>query len=648
MATPRSYDLTIRLGNGDTYQYMYAPGKPGLSLGHGLLEPSAPSRVDTILISSLHHGYGREVATDPEMARDSNGENTFADTRQLGYIMPGGALTLVDQIAIADAADVEGINGYAAVFALDNGDVVFAAGSQLIKVDADDESVNVVNANISGYYTGSWFTWNNDAWLGVMDNNYVTTAAYNYDTATETNSNTYMFSWAGSTRNAIFWIRNRSGALPQLRWSDRTDQDYGNFNTNFIYPDPTNAYVLEIPKSLVTGAGVTGQYFLYATKGGDVWGLDKNEVFIPLTPSRSGGYIDNQFGGQMAYVGSWLMVPNIDGIGRFDPRNISLTDITPAVHQGSTPEAGTLTDKSAHFATPTPTGAMVAANYLSDSINLLQFEMYEDGMFWHPIVLDLDIGDSGGVSHVWGMIVTRYKVSGEFTSQLKAFILAADSDYTNWNLYKLEVATAAWSPGPAVLASVSGFRTGLATGRPPDINASVTQVRGYAHASDANSIGLWLEIDDSTEQYQLGIITSTGPFVLPVPAEVLPGRKFAVAGTLNITDQEADPCYLALPLSIDYRYVLAKGEGPQPDFFTLKFLASSDQIGRLASRVFQQGRATAEQLLSLGGQEITVGFSDTEREWVAIVEDAQADMATADDGREYGNFIVTLVCRRTR
>jgi hypothetical protein len=246
------------------------------------------------------------------------------------------------------------------------------------------------------------------------------------------------------------------------------------------------------------------------------------------------------------------------------------------------------------------------------------------------------------------MIVTRYKENGIFNSQLKAFIITTNDNHGYWNLYKLELATASWSPPPKTLADVSGFRTGFLTGRPPDINASVTQVRGYAHASEANYINLWLEIDDSDEQYPLGVINTDGPFVLPVPSGVLPGRKFAIAGTLTITDHEADPCYLALPLSIDYRYVLAKSDGPNPDFFTLKFMASSDQIGRITSRVFQHGRTTAEKLIEIAGEEITVGFSDTDRKWLAIVEDAQAEMATEDDGRQYGDYVVTLVCRRTK
>lgn len=640
VASARSYDITLKWANNNAVPFVFGP-KGGLNLGKGLLEPSAPSRTDTIPIQSLHHGYGREIATDPMMARDANGENQFADMRQPGFIMPAGELTLIDSTAISSALDVEDWAGYAAAFTLDNGDVVFGAGKQLWLIDAETEAVTVEDADFTDMFTGSVVIWNNDAWMGVAAlSDRASIGAWNYDTATLETSNTYAFSWAASTRNSIFWIRNRAGAAPQLRWSDRTDQDFGNFNSNFIYPNATNAYVLEIPKGIVTGAGVTGQYFLYASKGGNIWGLDANEVFVPLTPDQSAGFTDNNFGGPMKYIGSWLLVPNIDGLGRFDPRNVSLTDISPAVHQGATPQIGANTDKSAQSVASTPTGAIVAANLIGSDININQVEMYEDGMFWHPMVQALS-----DYSRVWGIIVTRYKNSGVYTSQLKAFILASDATYTNWNLYKLELATAAWSPGPKVLADVTGFRTGFYTGRPPDINGSVTQIRGYAHASIENPIQLWLEVDNSETQYPLGILTNTGPFVLSAPENVIPGRKFAIAGTLTVGAQEEQTPYLTLPLSIDYRYVLPAGDGT-PDFFTLKFMAQSDQIQNITSRLFTHGRTITETLIELPGNIITVGFADTRTEWQSIVEDAQAELMTFEDGRTAPSYLVSLVCRR--
>lgn len=639
VASARSYDITLKWQNNNAVPFQFGP-KGGLNLGKGLLEPSAPSRVDTIPIQSLHHGYGREIATDPMMARDSNGKNYYADMRQPGFIMPAGALTLIDQTAIDQPTDAEAVHGYAATQVLDNGDVVFGVMNQRFLIDAESEAVSNATVSLSGYFSGCSVIWNNDLWWGVQDVDGITTGAYNYDTDTESNSNTYMFSWAGSTRNSIFWIRNRSGAAPQLRWSDRTDQDFGNFNANFIYPNATNAYVLEIPKGLVTGAGITGQYFLYASKGGNIWGLDKNEVFTQLTPDPV-SFVDNNFGGQMKYVGSWMLVPNIDGLGRFDPRNVSLTDISPAVHQGATPEIGTSEDKSAQAVAPTPTGSLVAANLIGPDINISQVEMYEDGMFWHPQIQALT--DDG--SHIWGMICVRYKDGDRYTSQLKAFIIASDSTYTNWNLYKLEVATAAWSPRPKVMADVTGFRTGFYSGRPPDINGSVTQIRGYAHASVSNPVALYLEVDNSDTQYPLGILTNTGPFVQAAPDNVIPGRKFAVAGTLTVGDQGDTVPYLTLPLSIDYRYVLPAGDGT-PDFFTLKFEAASDQIQNITSRLFTHGRSITETLIELPGNIITVGFADTRTEWQSIVEDAQAELMTFEDGRTAPSYLVSLVCRR--
>lgn len=645
VASARSYDVTLRWGNNPAQPFLFGT-KGGLNLGHGLLEPSAPSRVDTILINSLHHGYGREVATDPYMARDANGEQYYADTRQPGFIMPAGKATLIHTEANGLSGDTAGAKFYAAAFALDNGDIVFGVGNQLFKIDAVTEAVTATTVSMTDWFTGSVVEWNRDAWMGVAAaGDGASVGAYNYDEDDLNTSDTYKFSWAGSTRNSIFWIRNRAGAAPQLRWSDRTDQDFGNFNVNFIYPNATNAYVLEIPKALVTGAGVTGQYFLFASKGGNIWGLDRNEVFLPLTPAPPGGFIDDRYGGPMNYVGSWLLVPNLDGLGRFDPRNVSITDISPAVHQGATPEIGTNTDKSAQAISTTPTGALAAANLIGANINLSQIEMYEDGMFWHPILDSFDIDDSGLPSRIWGLMTTRYKSGDNFTSQLKAFAIACSADYSDWLIYKIELATAAWSPPPAELASTTGFRTGYYSGRPPDINASPTQLRGFAHASDDNPISLYLYVDDDDSMTSLGILTKTGPFVLPVDPTVIPGRKFAIAGSLGVGDQNGTVPYINLPLSLDYRYVLPADDG-MPDFFTLKIEAQSDQIQNLTSRLFTHGRSVTEILIELPGNLIEVGFADSRTTWTAIVEDAQADLISFEDGRTAPNYLVSLVCRR--
>lgn len=647
----RSYDISIRLANGPAFPYMFGTKGGGLSLGHALKEPSAPSRVDTILITSLHHGAGRTIATDPEMLRDSNGEQVFCDTRQLGYIMPGGSLQLLQQIAIASPGDIPDLKAYAASFTQDDGKIVFGAGRQIIVIDPTVDTVAAsIKVGAGDGFTGSVVEWNRDAWLGVMAIDGITTAAYNYDTDTFDTSDTYKFSWAASNRNAIFWFRNRTGAPPSFLWSDRTDQDFGAFNTNFVYPNNAGVvapFILEIPKAFVTGVGVAGPYILYGSKGGNIWSFDRNEVFAPLTPANPGGFIDLRFGGPMSYVGSWILVPNLDGLGRFDPRNISLADISPSVHQGATPGTGTNEDKSAHYATPSPTGAVIAANLIGPDLNILQIEMYEDGMFYHPILLNLLTDVGSDISRVWGMIVTHAQdAGGNFISALRCYIIASNSDYSFWNIYRLNIATASWAPGPEVLADVSGFRTGFYTSRPPDVNGSPTQLRGYAQASEDNPINLFLEVDDSDEQYPLGLLARTGPFVLPVPNGVLPGRKFALAGKLTIGDQNEDPCFIMLPLSLDYRYVEASSPDA-PDFFTLKFEASSDQINRITSHIFVHGRSEAEGLIRLTGESITVGFADSAREWQALVEDAEASLLYKEDGRTSSVYLVTLVCRRT-
>lgn len=643
MTAPSSFDIWIQpQGDSERLPFAYGP-KGGLKLGNALREPSAPSRVDTILIQSLHHGAGRVIATDPEMARDTNNQQIGADARQLAQIAPGGALTLLATIAVQDTANIEIIENYGAAFTEDDGDVVFMVGRQKIHISIDDDVVtNSTELSAGQYFTGSVVEWNRDAWLGVESPAGVTIGAFNYDTDTLNTTNTYMHSWAVSNRNAIFWIRNRSGAAPEMRWSDRTDQDFGAFNTNFIFPNATNAYILEIPKAKVTGMGVAGIYALFASKGGNIWGFDSREVFSPLTPPNPGGFIDNRYGGSMSYVGSWMLVPNLDGLGRFDPARIGLSDISPSVHQGATPEIGLSENKRAYAVTPSPTGAVVAANLLGEDINVLGLEMYEDGMFYHPFLL----GVTESISRIWAIMCTRgVDADGKFTSALRIYFVATQDDYTDWYVYRLDVATAAWAPGPTTMATVSGIRTGFYTTRPPDVFGSITQVRGYAEASTENNIELWLEVDTDDEQYYLGRIVSSGSFLFTPPVNLPAGRKFALAANLNVANQSGVVPKLQLPLSLDYRYV-DKATDDDPDFYTLIFECSSDGLSKLTGRRMTHGRSEAEVVHGLSGQKVVLGFADRQDPVDFEIENVVSSLLFNEDGRTSTTYLTTVTGRR--
>lgn len=644
MSSASSWDVWLATETQERLNFAYGP-RGGLKLDNALREPSAPSRVDTILIQSLHHGAGRVLATDPEMYRDTNNEQFGADARQLAQIAPGGSLTLLATIAIQDTANIEILENYGAAFTEDDGDVVFAVGRQKIHINVTNDAVtNTTELSAGQYFTGSIVEWNRDAWLGVESPAGVTIGAYNYDTDTLNTTNTYMFSWAVSNRNAIYWIRNRSGAPPEFRWSDRTDQDFGAFNTNFIYPNATNAFILEIPKAKVTGMGVAGPYALYASKGGNIWGFDSREVFAPLTPQLPGGFIDNRFGGPMAYVGSWLLVPNLDGLSRFDPRNIGITDISPAVHQGATPGIGTASEKRIYATSPSPTGAVVAGNLIDSGINILGLEMYEDGMFYHPFLKNVN----SDISRVWAIMVTHAKnAAGQFTSSLRVYFVITDAGWDNWLVYRLNMATAAWAPGPEVMAGTSGLRTGFYTTRPPDVFGSVTQVRGYAEASSLNPIELWLEVDTDTEQYYVGRISKNGSFVFKPPENLPSGRKFALAMKLTVAEQAGEVPKLMLPLSIDYRYV-DQASDVDPDFFVMMVEASSNGVSKTTGRRFSHGRSEAEALHQLSGKKITIGFSDREDNWEAEVEKVSSELVIHEDGLTSTTYLVSMSCRRLK
>ena len=676
---PKSYDISIRLpGTNANVPFLFG-ATGGIQIGNALKEPSNPTQTDTLKVESLHHGAGRLLDTDPHMYRDTNGKMIGCDARQPGYILPGGALTLLSTIAMKDAANVATLQAYAAAFTEDDGDVVFAAGTQLIHIAVADDTVtepNFIGVNlitnfdfetdttgwttggtntiaastaqfkfgaksllctyqdndvlasyaivlpaaasydsglwlyiptnydgtdlrvrfnsfagaggtaeldlsmtvrdawvfqkfsadfipvggdltgtwelyengtnatagrfvyiddpaiyrgVGAYFTGSVFIWGRDAWLGVRELDGDTYAAYEYDSDKMVFDGSFKHSWAASTRNSLFWFKNLSGVNPQFRWTDRTDQDFDDIDdtadTGFVY----GPFTLEIEKAQVTGAGSAGPYVIFATKGGTLWSFDSSEVFVPMTPFEDGGFIDQRFGGKLAFVGTWLMVPSLDGLKRFDPRNISMVDISPPVHQGSYASVGTNDSRQTQAVSTSPSGAIVFSPFLGTDPNALYLEMYSDGMFYHEAVSSLD------VNRVWGAIVTHaVDGSGNFTSQLRCYFIAMNDAQDSWLVYRLDMPTAGWQPGPETLAATSGLRTTMLSPRSPDVSVQATQVRLNAQGSSENYFTLYLEMDDG-EQIKLGDLQSVSlqssavPYAFDIPSQVKPGRRLALA-----------------------------------------------------------------------------------------------------------------------
>ena len=500
---------------------------------------------------------------------------------------------------------------------------------------------------MGAYFTGSVFIWGRDAWLGVRELDGDTYAAYEYDSDKMVFDGSFKHSWAASTRNSLFWFKNLSGVNPQFRWTDRTDQDFDDIDdtadTGFVY----GPFTLEIEKAQVTGAGSAGPYVIFATKGGTLWSFDSSEVFVPMTPFEDGGFIDQRFGGKLAFVGTWLMVPSLDGLKRFDPRNISMVDISPPVHQGSYASVGTNDSRQTQAVSTSPSGAIVFSPFLGTDPNALYLEMYSDGMFYHEAVSSLD------VNRVWGAIVTHaVDGSGNFTSQLRCYFIAMNDAQDSWLVYRLDMPTAGWQPGPETLAATSGLRTTMLSPRSPDVSVQATQVRLNAQGSSENYFTLYLEMDDG-EQIKLGDLQSVSlqssavPYAFDIPSQVKPGRRLALAFTCTIGNQAGIAPFIAMPIHVDYRYTpqTSKNGG---DLITLKVECTSDYISKATGGRFTHGRSEADFLTGLRGKQIEVGFADSNTVWVVTVEDVQADLMKFEDGLRSTDYLATLVCRRTK
>lgn len=634
----RTFDVRIIDSLGHDTDYLFGPNG-GLLLGNALKEPSNPQRVDSILIESFHHGAGRVLNTDPFMYRDTNGQAVGADVRQPGFILPGGALSLIATVPITSAPIPK---SYAGAFVNSAGNVVFNIGRQQITITVATDSVASVDAlSANQFFTGSVVEWLDSLWLGVMNASRVTVGAFKHGVGLVTDTS-FMFSWAVSTKNSIFWIRNRGAGVPsEMRWSDKTDDDFDDIDdtpsTGFVY----GPFFLEIPRGQVTGMGTAGPFAVFCSRGGNIWGFDNTEVFIPLTPDSQAAFFDDMYGGPMAFVGTWLLIPYNDGLRRFDPRTITQADITPAAHQGSSPDYSPVaTSRRVEAACQSPTGAVVFTRFGGVDPALLHLEMYEDGMFYHIGYQGLD------VSRVAGGILTRVydAAAAEFTSRLRLYFIALADNGTDLKVYRQDVPTLGWQPGPENMAAISGLRTLQYTARPADVMGQPSGLRGWASASEENYITLFLEVDGGEPQ-EIGRITKTGTFALPVSSDTLPGRKFALATNLTIGNTSGVTPYIAMPLSLDYLYVPQSAEG-KPDFVTITIEATSDQIDKSMGRRFSHGRTETEYLVGLQGQIVEVYFGDRDEPWKVVVEEAISESLTEEGGTRQGSHTVKMACRR--
>lgn len=641
----KSFDVAIRYGD-EEYPFTYGP-RGGLALGNALKEPTERHRLGTITIQSLHHGAGRLLATDPSSYRDTNSQQIGADVRQPGYVMPGGELSFLGPGQSISGSPIP-FPGYAAAFVTDDGIVAFCAGRDIFSVSPLGGDVIEVRGtlNSNNYFTGSFLRWREEIWLGIMDRDQATQSIYEYISGVLNTDENRIFSWAASTRNAAFWISNVSGNDPKMRWSDRTDQNFLDItlpDPDADPPDPGFVYgpfTLEVPGKLVTGMGAAGSYPMFATAGGNLWGFDPFEVFIPLTPDKVVAFRDRFFGGQMPYAGAWLMVPSSLGLLRFDPRSATITDITPATHQGASPDFTDTTSRRVDCVCTSPTGALVFTHF-GDGLAVLYLESYEEGMFYHVAVSGLD------VAKVWGAVVVQLRdASGNPTGQQSCYFLAESNSHDTWLFYRLDLPTAGWQPGPQIMASTSGVRTSMYSANPPDISVRPTQLRGYANASEDNYLSLTLEVDGTA--YDLGRINTPGPFALPITgidlSEVTPGRKFAIGADFAIDSQVGEVPYLALPLHLDY--VSAPVSAGEPDLVTIKITNDSDGLDLLGGRRFTNGRDETEFLAGLEGQIAELKFGDRDVTWKILVERVESQLATQDEGVVGTTYLTTIVARR--
>lgn len=653
---PKSFDVRILPPNsapGDEIPFMFG-SQGGVKLGNFLKEPSPKGRVDSILIQSLHHGAGRLLGTDPFCYRDGNSD-TPGDVRQFGFISAGGAYAaLPDPIGIGDHGpllDSEDRPAQGAACFIDAGNLaVFAVGCQMFTIDPEDDTPTEVDlSSVSGFddstmtFTGSVAFWHGQFILGLCDSNRVAVGSMTYpgldffDDGTGENpsgelTGEYKVSWIASTAQGLFWIQNRgSGDPPRMFWTDRTDQDWGDFSED---PDETvnflfGPFFLEIPTLEVSGMGVAGTVPIFASADQMLWAFDSTEVFVPLSPLNMQRN-DSMYGRSLPYVLDWMMVPSKNGVDRFDPRSYQTVDITPGAHQGAWVGFTNSDNFMIEACNTTPTGAAVVTRFGSANPAIQLLEVYNDGMFWH-------LGPEIEMDYSLGII---YNTAATLRPRLY-LIGVTETDYT---FARYDMSGPGAQVSPETFAATSSVRTPHLSGRPPDVSVQPTQVRGWAHGSETNPINISLELDGSS--VDVGQITEDGPYCLQLPEETIPCRRIAFVSQF-VVGTDSDPPYVALPVSVDYIYVPPAGS-LTPDLLTIDFESAANQIDKLTGHRFAGGTDESDELTGMQGQAIEITFAGRELPWRCIVQEATYKMANQEDGLAPMIYLISMALKRVK
>lgn len=641
-----SYDIKL---NSEAYVLARAPdGAPSISLGKAPREPGQHSQIGTVVIDSLHGGFGQAVARDPTKYFTSSGP----DASVPGQLSSPGETILTNTLTNANNTGIvlavhntNFIKFSDSLWFLITPGIIYSFDPSLdsptLTPVADSETGGTLTGTspYNPYFTGSYALYGDFIYFGIATTNHVSSTSLRYKISTTAWDLTGAFggpvaSYFHAVGNRI-WYSEYDGTDQKIYWSDSATLAGGKLRGPFTLNKST--------ASIITNLWALGPYLVIFMSDNTINAIDEDGVLAPLIENAfvvTDNRDDYSFGfPAKAYLGG-MIFPHSRGIAFM--RDISqINDISPV-------------KTNPHYRSTYP-GVSSGGALKIRSLAVNSEEIYAGTVLGQ--VLHADIYESVGFR--WHNMAptaaqTVHNTAIEIISTGTRFRLwIAASLGTNTGacyLYRKEIAFPNYFYAPIEAASgATDLRTSYYTG--DGLAGAVTKrfvgVRGYGEDLDTNNLSLKFNVDGdpaSGSDTAIGSVSTAGGFFsvdFPKTTAAL-GR-----GVQIVFDWPAmtgtDTGRIHFPLYIDYEFV-----PDTDDYIRFNILASPSPVGKQGVQLTKtkSKEIIEDEISALVGSIYTLTFAEDNRSWTVLVEDYTSKDSADNVVLNKGESVVEVLCRR--
>lgn len=630
---PRNNSFDVTIGSDSYIALRDANGTPAIKLGAISNEPGPRNQIDSIIIESLHKGFGQTIMSDPNRYYSSDG----LDPAYQGMLFmgTGGGGTTA-------CAGTSPVAGTGAGIAEHDGTMFFIFAGGIFNISG----TRVRSPQSTGSFSGSWAKHGNFIYFGrfttstgvsIASARYtISTAAWD-DTATGTTYSGPVATFVTSFGNKLWYLQQAaSGTAPTAYWNDSATLAAGNLHS---FPISIN--------TRITWIKVIGAYMLYTCIDGTIHGIDTDGVFAPVVSDQF--VVGNAgFGRNSRDFLGGMLAPHTGGLLYITGDLSSYTEIGPFGMFPSNP-----TKDGFGFSA---VQGVANASYTPSCHTVRNHIWYSDGYtIWHGIF------NGNGVT--WHFVAEKSAAIAQ--NDIGAlFASGTGTPGGNWNLYyigpffddntgyiyTLPITNLHGTKGAQSTATVKYLITSfyVGDGNAGCVTKRFSKIRSNAvlAASTPATLSFDFRVNNEDAWTNIGSYNtaSGGFFTLSFPSTSASlGRAVQLRigiATTGTTDYNA---HLNFPLYIDYEYVPAV-----KDFIRIPIIAGATPVGKAGgvARKTQTRETIIAAIQALMGTITTVVMDEGNTSWTVVVEDYNTVEMQDNIVLNSGESIVEVLVRR--